>query len=100
MSTGMFATIIVCLGLLGVVLSLGLSIRKRFLAGISISVLIISVGLVSFVIGAMDNWRTKTRGNRMREDNLRRLEELRSQFRTLPASPTDTGKNKPGARAR
>jgi hypothetical protein len=92
MTNSMFAIGIISIGLLGAIVALGITERRRFLAGVGIAGFILLVGLASLVVSSLGGWRARNRSARMREENMRRLDELRSQFRTLPVASTATAR--------
>ena len=85
----MFGLAILSLGILGVIVSLLIANRRRFLIGISLSGLLVAPGIFYVVDTSFRQWWTARRISKIQEQNRETLEALkaRSQEKAPAAVP-------------
>lgn len=87
LTSNMFGLAILSLGILGVIVSLLIANRRRFLIGISLSGLLVALGIFYVVDTGLRQWWTARRIAQIQENNRESLDALkaRMQEKTTPA---------------
>jgi len=89
----MFGLAILSLGILGVIVSLLIANRRRFLIGISLSGLLVALGIFYVVDTSLRQWWTARRITQIQEKNRESLDALKARMieKPVPApAPTET----------
>lgn len=87
-TNSMFGLGVLALGILGVIVSLSIADRRRFLTGILLSGLIVLIGGGFLVNTSLREWRTARRIAKIREANRKTLEEYRRRLQDNNAPST------------
>jgi hypothetical protein len=85
LTSNMFGLAILSLGILGVIVSLLISNRRRFLIGISLSGLLVALGIFYVVDTSFRQWVTARRISKIQEQNRESLEALKARMKETPA---------------
>ncbi len=86
----MFGLAILSLGVLGVIISLLIANRRRFLIGISLSGLLVVLGIFYVVDTSLRQWWTARRIAKIQEQNRESLEALKGRMQEKSAIPPST----------
>jgi hypothetical protein len=93
-SNSLMGLLIVSIGLLGVIVSLLITERKRFLAALALSGLIVVTGAYHYVSLSVRQWRVSKRLSRLENQqriNIQEIQErLRQQNSQSPVRPPAT----------
>lgn len=104
LSSNMFGLAILSLGILGVIVSLLIANRRRFLIGISLSGLLVALGVFYVVDTSLRQWWTARRIAKIQEQNRESLDALRGRMQekaaTTPPPPAAEGKTIPPPKRR
>lgn len=95
LTSNMFGLAILSLGVLGVIVSLLIANRRRFLIGISLSGFLVALGIFYVVDTSFRQWWTARRISKIQEQNRESLEALKARMQQKPASPPSPGEAKP-----
>lgn len=98
LTSNMFGLAILSLGILGVIVSLLIANRRRFLIGISLSGLLVALGIFYVVDTSLRQWWTARRIAQIQEKNRESLDALkaRMQEKSTPAPAPAEPKPVPG----
>lgn len=98
LTSNMFGLAILSLGILGVIVSLLIANRRRFLIGISLSGLLVALGIFYVVDTSLRQWWTARRIAQIQEKNRESLDALkaRMQEKSTPAPAPVEPKSVPG----
>lgn len=86
LTSNMFGLAILSLGILGVIVSLLIANRRRFLIGISLSGLLVALGIFYVVDTSFRQWWTARRISKIQEQNRETLEALKKRMQENPAA--------------
>ena len=104
LTSNMFGLAILSLGILGVIVSLLIANRRRFLIGISLSGLLVALGIFYVVDTSLRQWWTARRIAKIQEQNRETLDTLRGRIQektaTAAAPQTAQGKTLPSPKKR
>lgn len=104
LSSNMFGLAILSLGILGVIVSLLIANRRRFLIGISLSGLLVALGVFYVVDTSLRQWWTARRIAKIQEQNRETLDTLRGRIQEKTAMTTapqaSQGKTAPSPKKR
>ncbi len=88
LTSNMFGLAILSLGVLGVIVSLLIANRRRFLIGISLSGLLVALGIFYVVDTSLRQWWTARRISQIQEKNRESLDALKVRMQEKsPPSP-------------
>lgn len=99
----MFGLAILSLGILGIIVSLLISNRRRFLIGLSLSGVLLALGIFYVVDTSFRHWWTARRIAQIQEKNRESLEALKKRMqdnKTPPASASEEKKTVPDSSKR
>lgn len=88
LTSNMFGLAILSLGILGVIVSLLIANRRRFLIGISLSGLLVALGIFYVVDTSLRQWWTARRIAQIQEKNRESLDALKARMQERPSTPT------------
>jgi hypothetical protein len=88
LSSNMFGLAILSLGILGVIVSLLIANRRRFLIGISLSGLLVALGVFYVVDTSLRQWWTARRIAKIQEQNRESLDALKMKMQEKAGTPT------------
>lgn len=89
LTSNMFGLAILSLGVIGVIVSLLIPSKKRFLIGISLSGLLIALGVFYVVDTSLRQWLTARRIAKIQAQNRESLEALKARLAEKPGSAPD-----------
>jgi hypothetical protein len=97
LTSNMFGLAILSLGILGVIVSLLIANRRRFLIGISLSGLLVALGIFYVVDTSLRQWWTARRITQIQEKNRESLDALKARMieGTVPAPASTETKPAP-----
>lgn len=87
LTSNMFGLAILSLGILGVIVSLLISNRRRFLIGISLSGVLVALGIFYVVDTSLRQWWTARRIAQIQEKNRESLDALKARMQERPSTP-------------
>ncbi|MBK8574899.1 MAG: hypothetical protein IPN90_04185 [Elusimicrobia bacterium] len=88
LTSNMFGLAILSLGILGVIVSLLIANRRRFLIGISLSGLLVVLGIFYVVDTSFRQWLTARRISKIQEQNRESLEALKARMQETSKTST------------
>lgn len=95
LTSNMFGLAILSLGILGVIVSLLIANRRRFLIGISLSGLLVALGIFYVVDTSLRQWWTARRIAQIQEKNRESLDALKARMQEKSTPPPAPAEPKP-----
>jgi hypothetical protein len=90
LTSNMFGLAILSLGILGVIVSLLIANRRRFLIGISLSGLLVALGIFYVADTSLRQWWTARRIAKIQAQNRESLDALKARMKEKPAPEPST----------
>lgn len=98
LTSNMFGLAILSLGILGVIVSLLIANRRRFLIAISLSGLLVALGFFYVIDTSLRQWWTARRIAKIQAQNRESLDALKARMQENPAPAPSTEKKPAPAR--
>ena len=96
-TSNILGLVILSLGLLGVVISLLITDRKRFMIALSLSGLIVFTGVYQYVNIGIRQWQASRRIAQLQEQQRSNLQSLQERLRQAQSRTTETSTQKPSS---